>query len=231
MAKNGLGWKCAVTLAALSFAGVTVSDDAQACGNGVERRVLQYSRDLVAAESNVEADKAALAARLVARHYPRIRTRRVGGSPAGDKALRLMARAVVRSGGALPRVPAFAGETPGQRAANLDWAVRVQQTFVARNRKDAAARTALGEALAALPKHRRKALERLESLEKNDLMASAFGYAALARLRREVPKDRPAWLRHALRALDDAPAQLAEGRCRKMAKQPTICGPLPEENS
>ncbi len=205
---------------------VAVSDDAGACGNGVERRVNERVQAIAGAERMVEGDAAqvAAAARLVVSAFPGIDGQAPGRSALADRAMKVMARAVVRSGGSIAGTRAFAANSDEERQAHLSWAIRVLRAFRMTKPKDAAAATDLGEALAhGDRRERQEALLILGSLEARDVVASARGYAALASVRRDVAADKPAYIRHPLRALHEARARVAAARCRRMTKDPAIC--------
>ena len=69
--------------------------------------------------------------------------------------------------------------------------------------------TDLGEALSKVPAHQEEALKMLGELSEKDLLTSAEGYAALARLQAEK---------------GDAPArEAAVKRCETMTKDPKVC--------
>jgi hypothetical protein len=216
----------------LTFAvGLTVAaDDAGACGNGVWRQTQERVQHVVSAERHAEQGKTRVAAQHVLRHYPAIKKRRLGRSPLSDRALRVMARVVVRSEGMLDMGKSFPGSNDEERAANMSWAVQLLRAYSLRKPKDAVAKTDYGEALARVPKHRPEALHVLEWLEKSDLMASAHGYAALLSLRKNLGEDRPGYARHALRAMQAAPALIAERRCESMTKTTGLCTPAPDQS-
>lgn len=212
---------------ALAMGLVGVSDDAGACGNGVERRVNESVQAIAGAERMVEGDAAqvATAARMVLSAFPAIDKQTPGRSSFSDRAMKVMARAVVRSRGSIEGTRAFAAKTDEQRQAHIDWAVRVLRAFSLSKPKDAGAATDLGEALAQGDLVQRKeALLILASLEARDVIAGARGYAALAGLRRHIAEDEPAFVRHPLRALHDARARIADSRCGRMTKDPALCG-------
>ena len=94
-----------------------------------------------------------------------------------------MALASVRTNGG----PMIGGDwratTAQDRAANLEWAIKTLRDQSTRRPQDPALQTDLGEALAKIPKYHPEAVKILGALAARDLVASAQGYAALARLR------------------------------------------------
>ena len=94
------------------------------------------------AEKDVSEGKSRLAAQGVLNRYPRIRTQTIGRNTVADRALRVMARAVVRTGGGIDGGARFPGSTDAERKENLNWALRVLHAFVNNNPADASAKAA-----------------------------------------------------------------------------------------
>ncbi len=223
--------KFAVALAgtlALVFASPAPS--ATACGNGVERRINAQVQLVAKAERVLAEGEAQKAAALLLPSYPSIRGTSAGRGPSTDRALRVMATAVVRAGGSLDaaiggKAP-FAAKADGERAKNISWAINTLKQFLGGRKGASAAQTVYAEALAA--SHRKTdrdlALKQLTQLEADDVMGSAYGYAALAQLRRAaVAEDNASWLKAVLRRMHEPGALIAEARCRKMTKNQSIC--------
>jgi len=201
----------------ISMAATAASGVASACGNGTERRLNLLVAAIAKAERDVSEGRPRLAAQAVLNGYPRIRGQVIGRNPVADRALRVMARAVVRTGGAIDARRRFPGATDEERRKNARWARQVLRGFVNRNPKDAAARTDYAEALARMPERGAEAERLLSALAKQDLVSSAQGYAALAKLRRKVDLDKPSFIVAPARAVKEARARLADVRCRRMA--------------
>ncbi len=212
----------------LAFASPTPS--ATACGNGVERRINQRVQLVVQAERSLsEGDPQKAAAQLLP-NYPRLRDTPAGRGSITDRALRVMATSLVRAGGSIDatirgKAP-FAAKSDAQRAKNIAWSISTLKQFLGRRKGASAAQTAYAEALAAstVEADRKLALKQLTLLEADDVMSSAFGYAALAKLRRAaVAEDNANWLKAVLRRIHEPGAVIAEARCRKMTKDESIC--------
>ena len=124
-----------------------------------------------------------------------------------DRTLRVLARIAIRSPIPSPSQPDGAIDAYEQR---VRWAVRTL-SLLARDGADPVVLSDLGEALALLPDQQDVALFMLDTLAERDLVASAEGYAALARLRQLAGRQLEA--AHALE------------RCRLMALVPErACG-------
>lgn len=215
-----LGLALASTLVLATLA----TSPARACENGVERRLQETVVAVARAEQLVDDGKPLLAAQTVLNTYPDLKRFALGRRPLTDRALRVMARAVTRTGGALDAGHRFPGATEQQRADNLAWAQRVLEGFVARDRKDAVAETDLAEMLARRPDARGRALRILTRLAQEDRVASEHGYAALVQLHRDAGEGKRALFAHPLRALHAGEAALAEARCRRLAVDEAVCG-------
>jgi hypothetical protein len=189
---------------------------ARACGSMLylshhsEPRVVAPSpSELVAqAEEALSQGKQARAAATALQAYPALKIVKVGTLPLADRALRILALASVRSDGGLS-TGNFASKTAADRAANLEWSIEVLRGLDERHVNNPTYQTDLGEALARVPAHHEEAEKLLGSLADRDLLTSAEGYAALARLRAERGDQ----------AARDAMVQ----RCEVMTKTPAVC--------
>ncbi|MEQ9323763.1 MAG: hypothetical protein RIF41_31660 [Polyangiaceae bacterium] len=219
----------AMGMALVVALGATAStDEAAACGNGVERRLHEHVMAIAKAEKDVSEGKARLAAQGVLNRYPRIRTQTLGRNTVADRALRVMARAVVRTGGGIDAGKRFPGSTDAERKDNLNWALRVLHAFVNNNPADASAKADYGEGLARVPERHAEARRVLSELAAKDLIGSAHAYAALAELRRQAGDGKLSFIAAPQRALESARAKLAEARCRRMAiDDEKVCTPQP----
>ncbi len=98
----------------------------------------------------------------------------------------------------------------------------------ARSSSDPQALADLAEALERSPGGDREARRLLEPLERGDTMPTAFGYAALGRIKAAAPEKAPSWLGAPLVALDAGTRLVDVARCKAMIKSPSICGEAEE---
>lgn len=169
------------------------------------------------AEQALSEGKPAKAAALVATAFPALRHVAPGSLMEADRALRVLALASVRSDGRLDAAGLHAGSAD-ERTANLFWAADVLSGLNAHRANNPSYQTDLGEALAKLPDRRDDAVKLLGALADKDLVTSAEGYAALARLRSEPG--------------DEAARLALIKRCESMTKLPGVCAvPDPSRQS
>ncbi len=218
------GGGLALGVALVAVATTTASEQAGACLNGYYRTLEQQVAAVAQTEVHVATGKPRLAAQSLLNLYPKLRSTLIGRAPVTDRALRVMARAVVRTKGAIDAGSRFPGETAAQQEANVTWAVAVLHDFSSQEPKSAAAKTDYAEALAQNPKSRGAALRILEALAEKDLVASPYGYAALASLRAFDGDGKPSFIAAPGQALAHARIELAKARCRRMAADDAICG-------
>ncbi len=214
-----------VVLAGLATSAAPVAD---ACENGVELAIDPRAASVAAAEQLVQAgDPRAAYAKLMAAD-PRMAKRRPGESALTDRGLVVLARAAARSEGALHPDAAQAdpqhADAARQRA--LEWAVSTLRAMTKKRSDDPVLQTDLGEALTRLGARRSEGLSMLERLEAKDLVASAYGYAALAEARSHVADGLPSLARGPLRAMTAPRRALEQARCAAMTKKPEICSPV-----
>lgn len=126
------------------------------------------------------------------------------------RAQRVLALAVVRSGGAVALGDKLSGRTDAQRAAKLAWAAAILRLHAAR-RGDVQVRAELAEALARRPLERPESLTLLRDLAAADILPTARAWALLATLERE--------------AGDPDAAARATRRCREIAPGAATCDP------
>ncbi len=190
---------------------------ASACGSALyfnnlsnELRPLGPSAsELVAqAEQALSEGKQAKAAATAVQAYPALKLVKVGTLPLADRALRILALASVRSDGGIVS-GGFKGRSPADRAANLEWSVTVLRGLNARRLNNPTYQTDLGEALARVPAHQEEAAKLLGELADRDLLTTAEGYAALARLRAASG--------------DKSARDALVKRCEVMTKTPAVC--------
>jgi hypothetical protein len=181
---------------------------ASACGTAVYRVVDSNAQLVSQAEQSLGEGKPGKAALKAIEAFPALRIVKPGTLPLADRALRILALASARSDGGLT-VGTMKGKTAADRAANLEWSIDVLRDLTAKRGGNPSFQTDLGEALARVPAHRAEALKILGELSDKDLLTSAEGYAALARLRAEGG--------------DAAAREAAVKRCETMTKTPKIC--------
>jgi hypothetical protein len=163
---------------------------------------------VASAEEALSEGKVAKAATTAVNVFPALKTIKAGTLPLADRALRILAVAAVRANGGLT-VGGLAGNTPAERTATLEWAIGTLRDLNAQRINNPSYQTDLGEALSKVPAHQEEALKMLGELSEKDLLTSAEGYAALARLQAEK---------------GDAPArEAAVKRCETMTKDPKVC--------
>ena len=196
-----------------------VSTDASACGGEwapyveVDHRPQGISQ----AQKLLDRGNSVAAASTVLRVMPHVRTLSPKSSAIVARAQRILAVAIARGDGALALgrdVPqsvqkSWTGKDATERQANLAWAVSTLRGVDATRKNDPAVQTDLAESMAKLDATKAEAKTLLEQLAEKDLLATAQGYAALARLRGE--------------AGDEAGKKLASARCAAMASGTLAC--------
>lgn len=181
---------------------------ASACGGEVYREIDSNTQNVAQAEQALGEGKQGKAAIRAVKAFPALKIIKPGTLPLADRALRILALASVRADGGIT-VGTMTGGTATDRAANLEWSIDTLRTLTARRAGNPALQTDLGEALARVPAHQDEARKILGELADKDLLTSAEGYAALARLRSSK---------------DEAAAREAlVKRCESMTKTPKIC--------
>ncbi len=181
---------------------------ASACGTAVYREIDSNSQLVAQAEQALSDGKLNKAAAKAVQAFPALKIVKPGSVPLADRALRILALASVRSDGGL-NLGGFKGNTAGDRAANLEWSVATLRGLNAKRANNPSYQTDLGEALSKLPGGQEEAKKILGELAAKDLLTSAEGYAALARLRAESG--------------DAAARDEAVKRCEAMSKTPRVC--------
>lgn len=193
----------------LAFASIVAAPPANACGMAIRREVDARAVGIAKAERALQQGQFAAAALNVTQVFPTIRAAQTGNDPLASRGLRVMALAVGRSDGAVTLGNDWRGATPAQRAQNLEWAAATLRTLSTANAGDPSLQSDLGETLARLVRFHGEALKILDGLAQRDLLGSAQGYAALARLRAA--------------AGDKAGRDTAAVRCQAMTQTPAIC--------
>jgi hypothetical protein len=196
-----------------------VSGEATACGDEVAPAVDHRIMGVARAERDLRDGKYLASAGSVIRMMPDVRSFKAKKDHAlVGRAMRTLAVAVARGDGALAldkevdagTLKGWAGKTAEERAANLQWAASTMTALDALKKDDAGVKTDLAEVLSHVEGRQDEAMKMLSELAEKDLMTSAEGYAALARLRD--------------RAGDQNGRQAAASKCEAMTKNAAICG-------
>lgn len=205
---------------ALGGAVLGLSLDATACGNGMRgqkvhdpmrRLVFDQQEEVVVPRLQLAEDALREGNLMLAAAELDAITSRMPKAPAQLRARfdRVAALVTVRTDGQWPSLKAGKENDAAARARALGAAVTKLRYRLAVAFKDPVRMTDLGEGLAALPKHRQEARSILEALAARDLLTSAYGYAALSRLRAF--------------AKDHAGASHALDSCRKLDPKGVAC--------
>lgn len=209
-----------LTASAVALAVIGITIPAFACGHSM--RIKQDPRaDLVAkAERQLRRGALAKAAKLahqvtgaiaLSQHDKRIpqgfKSLRKG-SRIESRARRILAVAAIRLDGKLKLVNKVAKKA-NDRAANVAWAVAEIRSQLKSRANDTFLQTVLGEGLSKSKRTSGEALRVLGQLADKDMMADAYGYAALAGLRASEG--------------DQVGSDQALTSCRKMARDAKIC--------
>ena len=197
---------------ALSFilpvAAASAPGAASACGTAVYREIDTSAQLVASAEQALAEGRYAKAAAKAVQAYPALKIVKAGTVPLADRALRILALASVRADGGVA-VNGFKSASAIDRATNLAWSVETLRDLNAKRPNNPSYQTDLGEALAKAPGGHDEAKKLLGELADKDLLTSAEGYAALARLRAENG--------------DNAARDEAVKRCEAMSKTPRLC--------
>ena len=181
---------------------------ASACGTAVYREIDDNAQLVAQAEQALSEGRYQKAAAKAVQAFPALKIVKPGTVPLADRALRILALASVRSDGGVT-ANGFRTKSAGDKSANLDWSVETLRGLNAKRVNNPSYQTDLGEALAKIPAHHAEAQKVLGELAAKDLLTSAEGYAALARLRAESG--------------DTAARDEAVKRCEAMSKTPRVC--------
>ena len=197
----------------LPFGIVGAPAPAEACGTGVYSVVDYGAEAISSAEKTLSQGRIADAAKGVFTTFPRLKTTKPGAAPLTDRALRILALATVRSEGGLNVKTGtgwkMAGKTPEEKEGNLLFAIDTLRKLNEKRANSPSFQTDLAEALGTVPRYKAEALAILTQLAKKDLIASAEGYATLARLHEAMG--------------ESAPRDAAVKRCEGMTKTPKAC--------
>jgi hypothetical protein len=199
---------------------------ADACGNEVFVRIDPNIAILKEADRLVDNGNPSEAMNWVQKSTVLPMKKKPGEGPLSDRALQVLARAAVRSDGAVfPGIGAT--PTESERAASKAWAVKTLRAFDEKTPTDPQIDTLLAEALASQPEGRAEARRTLLYLAKKDMVTSAFGYAALAKVAGS-PAGTPAPVAAPVDAMMAGTIALAKLRCETRSKDKGICVGKPE---
>lgn len=165
------------------------SKEAAACGESIAFEVDPNVLLLSQAEGALNNGQPRAAALAAIKVFPTIKDLKAGAAPLLPRAQRIVAMAIVRTDGLLSAGNVFHASTNDERRANLEWAVATLRRLDAAKKNNPAAETDLAEGLARLPETQSEALATLDKLARKDLVTSAHGYSALARLRKAAGDD------------------------------------------
>lgn len=186
---------------------------AEACGTGVFSVIDNSAEAISTAERVLSQGRVADAAKNVFNVFPKLKTTKPGAAPLSDRALRILALATVRSDGGLNIGSGtswkMAGATPEQKEDNLLFAIATLRKLNEKRANSPSFQTDLAEALGKVPRFKAEAYTILTQLAKKDLVASAEGYATLARLHEAMG--------------EASPRDAAVKRCEGMTKTPKAC--------
>lgn len=206
----------------------TSSHEASACHNTVDRRVDPAIAAIQEAERLNEAGKNKEAVARVLAVDGKAWTREMGKTALGDRGLVILARATLRSDGEV--YPRMGGPAEQERERAFAWAALTLRHNLALHSDSPVAQTDYAEALSHIPQQQAEAQRMLEIAETRDVVSSAHGYAALARLRAGSHANAPSYLRAPLRALGEAKRQIEILRCSEMTKLQGVCSTAPPKS-
>jgi len=208
----GRGWRARLGLWAAALA-VPVAlagapGDASACGGEIYREMDSSTQIVARAEQLLVEGKYQQAVAKAIQAYPALKIVKPGTLHLADRGLRIIALSSVRAEGSISGGN-FRSGTAADRSANLEWSVATLRTLNGLRANNPSYQTDLGEALSKVPVYHAEASKILEELASKDLLTSAEGYAALARLRAE--------------AGNGAGRDEAVKRCEAMTKNARVC--------
>ena len=182
--------------------------EASACGTAIREVVDNHAMLVSSAEKQLSEGKLEQAVAEVSGAFPGLKLYKPGTGPLADRSLRILALAVSRANGNVS-VAAFQGKTARDREQNLAWSVATLSALNAKRPNNPALQTDLGEAMSKVASHKAEATKVLSNLADRDLLATAEGYAALAKLRSESG--------------DATGRDAAIRRCESMTKTSKVC--------
>lgn len=190
----------------------------RACGDEWEpAHVDPFPAGVSMAEKQLDVGDTLAAAATVVRMYPHIQSLTPKQGPLVARALRVLSVATARADGVLSidrELPAalrgkWSSGNDRERGDRLAWAATTLRSLHEAKKEDPTTQSELGEVLARLPDGAAEARALLGDLADRDLLGSAEGYAALARLRAS--------------AGDVSGRDAAAKRCEAIAKDARVC--------
>jgi hypothetical protein len=213
MKQSSLVRLVAASILLLPFGIAGAPAPAEACGTEVFSIIDHSAEGISSSERALSQGKFAAAATGVFQVFPKLKTTKPGAGPLSDRALRILALAAVRTEGALNVGKGvtwpMAGVIPEQKEANLLFAIDTLRKLNEKRANSPSFQTDLAEALGKVPRFKAEAYTILTQLAKKDLIASAEGYATLAKLHEAMG--------------ESAPRDAAVKRCEGMTKTPKAC--------
>ena len=195
--------------------------DVQACGNAVEGI---SALDIAAARIERQVDagqlpEAALAMRSALPTPPKFE------GYVEQRLVLLSALSVARSRGELSLLHSKLTAEADSPLARMNEALTLLEKRAKRANAEFEDQGWLAEALAPIPGRGFEAKDKLVEMEANGVMRSAWGFAALSRLRRAPDTKAPPAVIGPLLALEAARAQLSDSRCARMSlAAKRVCG-------
>jgi hypothetical protein len=201
-------WAMSVVLPVALAMSAAAPGAASACGTAVYREIDTGSQIVAQAEQALGDGNQQKAATKALQAFPALKIVKPGTVPLADRALRILALASVRTEGALSPTNVMT-RVAAERTSNLEWSIGVLRSLSAKRLGNPSYQTDLGEALSKVPAYHAEATRILGGLADKDLLTTAEGYAALARLRAASG--------------DGAARDAAVKRCEAMTKTPRVC--------
>ncbi len=180
-----------------------------ACDNVVRRVVDPRVAALQRAEALLFSAREVVAARTVAQTHPGVAQYAASRGSIESRAVRVVALALIRTGGNVPGLAGLPASTPARRAANVAWAVARLREIRDLRPNAAVAQTDYAEALARQPSTRSAGVALLDDLALRGVVASANAWALVAQARESERR----WNER----------DTALMRCRSMARAASIC--------
>jgi hypothetical protein len=215
---QGLRWVCAGLGLSAVLLGRPATGDA--CEHGLAIELSPRQTALSQARPLLDQGFVASASRVARGVLPADAS--VGKEHEVDRLLGVEALAVVRSGGRLHLEGGGEGEARATERA-IEAALGTLEKIAAARPTDTLPRVDVAEALSRLPGRRDEARAILEELERKNVLPSAWGYAALARLQADPAPAAPGWVAGPLVALGAPSARVSRGRCRTMTRDDAVC--------
>ena len=214
-------WLATIGMSLFALLAGAEARDAHACGNAVEG-VNPFAMAVGNIERQVDTGQlpeAALAMRSAQPVSPKVE------SYLDQRLVLLSALTVSRSRGELSLLHSKLSPEADSPVARMNEALAVLEKRAKRINAEFEDKGWLAEALAPIPGRGFEAKDTLVEMEANGVMRSAWGFAALSRLRRAPDTKAPPAVVGPLLALEAGRAQLSDSRCARMSLAPKrVCG-------